>query len=352
MDFLKLLERAAEHGASDIHLQGGCVPMLRVAGAVVPEPGPPLNDAELRQWIRKIAPPDTHSNLDEVLAEGLDFSHTVAGVGRFRCSGYRQMGRAGLSMRAIPDVVPTPADLNLPGVVRDIALVRRGLTLVAGTSGSGRSATLAALIGMINTNQRVKIVTIEDPVEYVHMPEKAMIAQLEVGPDTPSLQQGLRQALRQGPDVVFVSELRDTETLRIALHAADAGLQVLAAVHSSDAPQTIERMMTLFRAGEHNLMLSQLAGALEAVVAQRLVTVSDGRRRPALEILRGNSITARYILEGRLPELRDYMQIGESGMQTFDQHLLELYNQGLIRGTEALRWATYPEALSLRMLGD
>jgi twitching motility protein PilT len=241
--------------------------------------------------------------------------------------------------------------LQLPPVVNDIALSQRGLTLVTGTTGSGKSTTLATMIDHINTHLRAKIITIEDPIEYIHGNKKSLVCQLELGNDTPSYDQALRQALRQDPDVILVGELRDVETLRTALRAADTGHQVFSTLHSANAPQTIERIIAMFPPNEHKLLLSQLAGAVEAIISQRLLTTREGKRRPALEILRGSAVTQKFIVENRLSELSDYIAGGESGMQSFDQHLLALYRKNLISGTDALHYATNPGALSMALNG-
>jgi twitching motility protein PilT len=254
-------------------------------------------------------------------------------------------------MRVVRLKVRTLEELNLPPVIRDITLSLRGLTLVTGTTGSGKSTTLAAMIDLINNAYRCKIITIEDPVEYVHTNQKAMISQLEVGQDTPSFEHGLRQALREDPDVILVGELRDSETMRMALRAADTGHQVFATVHSSNASQTIERILAMVPPEERSIAVSQLAGALEAVISQRLAVTRDGGRRPAMEILRGGPVTAKYIMENRLKDLSDYAATREAGMQRFDQHLLDLYHQKIISGTEAMRLATNPEAVALGMRG-
>ena len=289
--------------------------------------------------------PRRHTNdLDEALVAGIDFSHTIAGLARFRCSAFSQLGTAAMVVRVIRTKIPSIEDLNLPPVIHDIALSQRGLTLLTGTTGSGKSTTLAAMIDLINSNLRLKIITIEDPVEYVHTNKKSMICQLEVGSDTPSFEQALRQALRQDPDVILVGELRDVDTLRIALRAADTGHQVFSTVHSATAPQTVERIIAMFPPTEHHLLLSQLAGAAEAIVSQRLVPTREGKRRPAVEVLRGSAVTQKFIVENRLSELSDYIKTGEAGMQTFDQHLLKMYQDKVISGTEALHQATNPGA--------
>jgi twitching motility protein PilT len=207
------------------------------------------------------------------------------------------------------------------------------------------------MIDLINTNHASKIITIEDPVEYMHTPKQALIAQLEVGTDTPSFEQALRQSLRQDPDVVLVGELRDMDTLRIALRAADTGHQVFSTVHSASAPQTIERIIAMFPPSEHKLLLTQLAGNLEAIISQRLVICRDGSRRPATEILRGGPVPTKYILEGRALELHDYVRSAGNGQHTFDQCLLSMSRQELITHHEALLHATNPESLQMSLRG-
>jgi twitching motility protein PilT len=264
---------------------------------------------------------------------------------------YSHLETPALVMRVIKLKIRTLEELQLPTVLRDVALAHRGMTLLTGTTGSGKSTTLAAMIDLINNSYRCKIITIEDPIEYLHTNQKAMISQLEVGQDTPSFEHGLRQSLRQDPDVILVGELRDSETMRMALRAADTGHQVFATVHSSNAPQTIERILAMVPPEERKIATSQLAGALEAVISQRLAITRDGNRRPAMEILRGGPVTSKYIMENRLSDLADYISNREGGMQRFDQHLLDLYKEKVISGTEAMRLATNTEAVALGLRG-
>jgi twitching motility protein PilT len=254
-------------------------------------------------------------------------------------------------MRVIKSKIPTIAQLHLPPVLTEIALSQHGLTLVTGTTGSGKSTTLAAMIDLINQTRPCKIVAIEDPVEYMHTPKQAIIAQLEVGTDTPSFDQALRQTLRQDPDVVLVGELRDMDTLRIALRAADTGHQVFSTVHSASAPQTVERIIAMFPPAEQKLLLTQLAGNLEAIVSQRLLICRDGTRRPACEVLRGGPVPQKYILDGRALELHEHMRQGGSGQQTFDQDLIALYRKELLTVEEAIRNATNRDQLKMSLRG-
>jgi twitching motility protein PilT len=351
MDFLPVIRFGVENKASDIHLQAGIPPTVRIEGVLHPTTQAAIGDEDLRGFISSIAPKRFQGNFDERLIAGLDFSFAVPGLSRFRCSAYQNLGVSGITMRVIRGRIPTVAELNLPATTNEIAMSQRGLTLVTGTTGSGKSTTLASMIGLLNADHPFKIITIEDPVEYLHVPNKALISQLEVGTDTPSFEQALRQSLRQDPDVILVGELRDMDTLRIALRAADTGHQVFSTVHSASAPQTIERIIAMFPPNEHKLLLTQLAGNLEAIVSQRLVICRDGTRRPATEILRGGPVTTKYILEGRALELHDYMRQGGSGQHTFDQSLLNMHKQELISIPEALKHATNPESLGMALRG-
>ena len=349
MDFERILKFAVDNGAADVHLQTMSPPMLRLGNQMRVVEGPALTDEDMLSFLGSIVPKRLSGDIAGAVVRGLDFAHALPSGVRFRCSAFRTLGRFGITMRVIRTVIPSIEALSLPKVVDDIALARRGLTLVAGTTGSGKSTTLASMIDLINSNHRTKIITVEDPVEYVHTNKKALISQIEVGADTTSFDQALRQALRQDPDVILVGELRDVETLRMALRAADTGHQVFSTVHSANAPQTIERIIAMFPPAEHKLLLAQLANSIEAIICQRLLAGNDGKRLPAVEILRGGPVTSKYILEDRLGELAAHLQTGDAGMQSFDQHLLAMYESEQIRGTEALRWAGNPEALAVAM---
>lgn len=349
MNLPDILRFAVEQNASDVHIQAGASPTLRIAGQMRSLDAEPVTAEVARSLIASILPDSAETDLDAASFQGLDFSYAIPDVARFRCSVYRQLGKIGIVIRIIRLSVPSIDDLNLPKVVHDVALARRGFVLVTGTTGSGKSTTLAAMLDLINRSYRNKIITIEDPVEYVHTNRESVISQFQVGTDTPSFERALRQSLRQDPDVILIGELRDVESLRIALHAADTGHQVFSTVHSTDAPQTIERIIAMFPPSEHRLLLSQLAGSIEAILSQRLLTTRDGGRRPALEVLRGSAMTEHYILHNKLDELRRYMETGDSGMQTFDQHIMRLYQAGEVSASEALRWASNPESLSRRM---
>jgi twitching motility protein PilT len=351
MNFDQFIRFAVEQGASDVHLQTAALPLLRINGQIRAVESPPVVDHDLREFILSIRKGIAADQLDRILFEGLDFSYSIPGVARFRCNIYSHLGTPALVLRVIKLKIRTLEELQLPPVLRDITLSLRGMTLLTGTTGSGKSTTLAAMVDLINSSYRCKIITIEDPVEYIHTNQKAMISQLELGQDTPSFEHGLRQALREDPDVILVGELRDSETMRMALRAADTGHQVFATVHSTNAAQTIERIMAMVPPVEREIARSQLAFSLTAVISQRLAVTRDGNRRPAMEILRGGPVTSKFILENKIGELSDYIATRDSGMQRFDQHLLDLYHQKVISGTEAMRLATNPEAVALGMRG-
>jgi len=361
MNFPALFQKAFEVGASDVHLRAGRPAVFRVGGALVAADSAPVPPDELLAQIRQMVP--RHMNgggggdIAAEAAKGLDFSYTDPAAGRFRCSAFKTLGRLGMTMRTIKSAIPSLDSLHLPTAVMDIALSQRGLTLVTGTTGSGKSTTLAAMIDLINTNYDVKVITVEDPIEFLHEDKRAMITQIEVGSDSISFDQALRQALRQDPDVILIGELRDVETLRMALRAADTGHQVFATVHAARAAQTIERIIAMFPPAEHKLLLAQLAHSLEAVISQRLVVTREGEagqirgRRPAVEILRGGPVTEKCIAEGKLNQLTEFIESGQGGMQTFDQHLLQMFQQKLVGGTEALKHANRPDALATAMRG-
>jgi twitching motility protein PilT len=354
MDFRALFKKAVDAGASDIHLHGGRKAVVRLHGSLVRVGSAPVAPGELHAQITQMLPDHLKGQLSAEGARGLDFSYTDPVCGRFRCSAYFAVGQPGVTMRAIRSAIPTIEQLHLPTAVMDIALSQRGLTLVTGTTGSGKSTTLAAMIDLINNNYDVKVITVEDPIEYLYTDSRALISQFEVGTDSVSFDQALRQTLRQDPDVILVGELRDVETLRMALRAADTGHQVFATVHAARAAQTVERIIAMFPPAEHKVLLGQLAHSLEAIISQRLVVLREeagGGRRPAIEILRGGPVTEKYVVEGKLAHLSEYIEGGESGMQSFDQHLLQMYEERLIAGREALKHANRPEALATAMRG-
>jgi twitching motility protein PilT len=345
----QLLKFAVDQGAADFHLQTGVAPRLRIKGQVREIDAPPLTDEQLRSFIRAIAPRAVTDDIDEAMVRGHDFSYGMPGQARFRCNLFSHLGQPGLAIRIVLPKIRTIDELHLPPVIGEIALARRGLTLMSGATGSGKSTTLAAIVDLLNTTCHLKILTIEDPVEYEHVSQKSLVTHVEVGRDTPSFDHGLRQAVRQAPDVILVGELRDPETVQMALRAADTGHQVLATIHSANAAHTVDRLLAMIPTTALPIAREQLAASLVGVISQRLTNSNDGQRWPVVEVLRGDSVVSKYILEDRIADIADYVATGQRGMQTFDMHLLKLYQEGILGGPEALDVATNPEALALEM---
>jgi len=350
MDSAPLLAATLEHGASDLHLQVGSPPVLRINGIPRLLEGEPLSKEDMESLVRDVLARAGRQDLPTT--GSLDFSVEFSQEACFRVNLFYQRGTPALALRAISLRIPTFEELNLPPVIADIAAAERGLVLVTGTTGSGKSTTLAAIIDHINSTRPVRVITIEDPIEYIHTNKKGLVAQREVGRDTPSFDESLRRVLRQDPDIILVGELRDLEGMRVAIRAADTGHLVLSTVHTTNATQTIERIIALFPQVEHELLLTQLAANLEAVISQRLARTADGSGRiPALEIMRGTPVVQKLILEGRISSLPQALTSRDLQMCTFDQYLCDLYNAKRITGTEALRLASNTEALSLMLRG-
>jgi twitching motility protein PilT len=342
MNYESLLKFGIDQNASDIHLQAGGTPQLRIGGLIRNVEGPTLEAEGLRAFLSSIAPKAIAGDLDAALMRGARFTRTLDGVGRFRVGLYSHLGQPGAALRVIPLVPLSVEELNLPPVVRDVALARGGLTIVAGTLGSGRTATLAAMIDQINAAQYAKIVILGEPIEHLYARKKALVTLMEPGLDVPSFAHGLERALRLDPDVIAIDELTDDSTARLALRAAEAGRQVIATMTATRATQAIERLLYLVGSEA----AAQLATTLEAILAQRLATTRDGRRRPAVEVLRGGPATAKALLDRRLADLRNLPAGRQAGMQTIEQHLVDLYRAGQISGTEAMRLANDPEAVA------
>lgn len=352
MNFEELLRFASDQGASDVHFQSGSSPQLRLGGLIRNVEGPAIELTALRQFAGSIAPPAIAENLEGALYRGARFSASLDGIGRFRCSLYSQRSQAGLVMHRVPAAIATIDELGLPPAIKEITLARRGLAIVTGPSGSGKSATLAALVDQVNESALCKIVTIEDPIEILHPHKKALVAQREVGLDVESPPEGIEQAINQDADVIVTGELRDASTVRAALRAAETGHQVFGTMFASNATQALERLIGLVPAEEKRIVTAQLAEAVVAVIAQKLAATKDGKRRPVVEILRGGQYTTRCILENRWTDLHAYLGSRQGGMQQLEQHLLELYQAGAISGTEAMKLATSPETVAegLRMM--
>ncbi len=346
MNFDQLLKFGVDQGASAIHLQAEASPQVRIGGLIRNVEGPPVKAEELRAFIASIGPKSFADDIDRSLAVGSIFSTSLA-AGRFRCTTFSQIGGPGLVLRVIPLTIRSVEELNLPPAVREVALANRGLTLVIGPSGSGKTTTLAAMVNLINGASYQKVVTIESPVEYLYANKKALITQMEVGLNASSFEHGLGLALQQDADVIVVGDLRDAVVARMVLGAAEAGRKVLAVMTGLYATQAIARIISLIPPDERETAVSQLAATLEGVIAQRLAKTRDGKFRPAVEVFRGGVDASKSILENRLKDLTYYIEGRRSGMQSLDQHLIELNRSGVISGTETMRLATNPEAVGV-----
>ena len=349
MDIQRLLRAAVQFGASDLHIQAGSPPTVRVHGTMTAMNLPAVSPEQIRQLVVQAAEKPEVERIDAQRSG--DFSLFIPEVARFRVNVFYEQGRLCLVARTIPLAIKSFEDLFLPPVLQEISEEPRGLVLVTGTTGSGKSTTLAAMIHYLNRNHRLRIITIEDPVEFVHTSQKSLIAQREIGRDTPSFAESLRRALRQDPDVILVGELRDLETMRVAIQAADTGHLVFSTVHTTNAALTVQRLIAMFPTEERELLLTQLSTNLSAVISQRLAKRKPGGRIAVLEVMRDMPIIRKLILEGRVSSLPPVIASRDSGMQLFDQHLAELYKAGEISGTEALRLATNPDAVALAMRG-
>jgi len=342
MDLNALLRRAVELGASDIHLKTGQPPVIRCDGALVRlEEWPPLDEIAVEvalQFVALTAP----ARLAAFHETGeLDIAYQDEGLPRFRVNAYRQRGTTSLALRVIPTRVPTFAELDLPPGVERLANEQRGLVLVTGATGSGKTMTLAAMVGHVNRTRRQHVITIEDPIEILHPDESCIVSQREVGHDTLSFEQALRRALRQDPDVILIGELRDAETAQTALQAAESGHLVLSTMHTVDAAETVGRMIEFFPPAKQHQIRSILAGVLCGIVSQRLLPRVDGGRIPAVEVMVANSRIADLIRESRAEEITE--AIGEGAffqMQTFSDALIELVLAGHVDREVAANAAT------------
>jgi len=354
MELNDILAVALRGGASDIHLKAGLPPMFRLNGALVPlKDAPRLPPEEISRMAFSIMNDVQKGKFRQT--NEIDLSYGVPGLGRFRVNVFQQRGTIGGVFRVIPLKIQSIEQLGLPKILETIALEPRGLILVTGTTGSGKSTTLAAMIDHINTQRTTHILTIEDPIEFLVRDKRSIVNQREVGVDTNGFAAALRSALRQDPDVILVGEMRDLETIEIALTAAETGHLVMSTLHTLDATETVSRIVSAFPPHQQKTIRLQLASVLRSIISQRLVPRADARGRvAALEILR-NSSRVRDLIEDqdRTQELPDAIAKGSdsSGTQTFDQSLMGLFRQNLITYQEALRQATNPDDFALRVSG-
>jgi twitching motility protein PilT len=336
MNVNEFLTKMVQRGGSDAHLKVGMPPGVRIAGIIHPQGEGRLTPEHTEAIARALLDEDQWKEFAE--NGDLDFSYSIQGVSRFRVNVMRQRGSISLVLRTIPVRIPTFKELGLPDICMTLARKPRGLVLVTGPTGSGKSTTLAAMIDLINSTERKHILTMEDPIEFTHTDKRCYINQREVGTDTPNFNEALRRALRQDPDVILIGELRDLETIGLAVTAAETGHLVLGTLHTTSAGKTMDRIINVFPADQQTLIRMQLAGTLQGIISQTLVPKVGGGLTAALEVLVATDAVRTLIRENKMQQIMSTMQTGSKyGMQTLEDNL----NQLIIKN-----WITYEEALS------
>ncbi|TMB56168.1 MAG: type IV pilus twitching motility protein PilT [Deltaproteobacteria bacterium] len=327
-----LLREAADKGASDLHLSAGEPPLLRVHGDLVRIEHPAVTPAQVTELVNSIMSDAQRATFEA--EHEVDFACELEGKGRFRVNVFVHSRGPGAVLRTIPTQIPALDTLHMPPILKELCTRERGLVLVTGPTGSGKSTTLAAMVDVINQTWDAHILTIEDPIEFVHPPKRCLVNQREVGPHTNSFSNALRSALREDPDVILIGEMRDLETISLALTAAETGHLVFGTLHTSSAPKTIDRIIDVFPAGQQGQIRTMLSESLEAVVAQTLLKKKGGGRVAACEVLIGTPAVRNLIREGKLHQITSMMQTGQRlGMQTLDMGLADLVKRGLIEPT-------------------
>lgn len=339
MDFNSLLALMLKKNASDMFITAGMPPSLKIAGRVVPVTQRKLTPEQTYATIMAIMTPDQQEEF-EVTRE-CNFAISAKNIGRFRVSAFFQRNNAGMVIRRITTKIPSIDELNLPPILKDFAMTQRGLIIFVGATGTGKSTSLASMVGFRNKNSTGHIITIEDPIEYIHSHEGCVVTQREVGIDTESYDVALRNTLRQAPDVILVGEVRQRETMDHAIAFAETGHLCLTTLHANNANQAMDRIVNFFPSDRRNQLFMDLSLNLKAIIAQQLIPTPDGKGRViALEILVNTPHVSDLIRKGAINELKDIMKRSrEQGMQTFDQHLLELYKDGKIAYEDAIRYA-------------
>jgi twitching motility protein PilT len=350
----ELLKTAVAKKASDLHLKVGNNPIIRVDGHLEPlDPNLKLSQEDVVAVAFSIMNNQQKQRFKE--RPEIDLAYSAPGLGRFRVNVYQQRGTVNLVFRAVPTKILTIEELHLPAVIGKMAAETRGLILVTGTTGSGKSTTLASIIDQINRTRTENVITIEDPIEFLHRDRKCLVSQREIGADTESFSVALRSALRQDPDVILVGEMRDFETISTALVAAETGHLVLSTLHTVDATETVNRIISVFPPYQQKQIRLQLAGILKGVISQRLVPRADGQGRvPAVEVMVATQTIKESIIDPeKTRRIHDVIAAGTSqyGMQTFDQSLAALCREKLISQEEALRWCSNPDDFALKMSG-
>ena len=351
-DFLKT---AVKINGSDIHLQAGSIPMIRVDGRARFLDIPALSETAMKGYVDQIIERQQEVAEKRHILEhkgAIDVAYAFENVARFRTNIFHSRERYAIVMRRIVTKIPQFEELNLPPVIEKMAEYHRGMVIVSGTTGSGKSTSLAAIIGKINRSRAERIITVEDPIEYQHENAKSLVSQVEVGADSESFEYALKAMMRQDPDVILIGEIRDTFSLSTALRAADTGHLVFTTVHATNAPMTIQRMVSLFDKDQAELQQTQLGLNLNAVVCQRLAKRRDAKGRvPVNEIMVATPLVRKYIIDGEFEKLKSTVGNREAGSQSFDQHLTELFMKQIIDDSEAKRLSTNVDALNLALRG-
>ncbi len=345
-----VLKAAVEGGASDVHIKVGTPIVLRINGNILTIEAPTPTVEWMEKILDKVVPAHAKKRLDT--DREVDFSYYEPGVGRFRTNVFQQRGTFALAMRYVKTEVPSFNELGLLPVLKDIARSPRGIVLVAGTTGCGKSTTLAAMIEYINSNFKKHIITLEDPIEFVFEDNQSVVEQREIGLDTHSFQHGLKHVLRQDPDIIMVGEMRDAISFQAAMSAADTGHLVLSTLHTQNAAQSIGRILDFFKPDEREQVRRQLASTLRAVICQRMVATTEGGVTPALEILINTSTVKKMLEENRIEKISAAVETGrDDGMQTFNQALFDLVKDKKVSEKEAMTKASNPQELEMMFKG-
>jgi len=347
MDFERLLALMVEKGASDLFITAGVPPSMKLHGRVVPVTTTPLSPEKARETVLSVM---NEKQRQEFLdTKELNFAVSARGIGRFRCSAFYQRNLAGMVLRRIETNIPKIDDLGLPEIIKELAMTKRGLIMFVGATGTGKSTSLASMIGHRNRNSKGHIISIEDPIEFIHQHQGCIITQREVGIDTESFGVALKNTLRQAPDVILIGEVRTRETMEHAIAFADTGHLCLCTLHANNANQALDRIIHFFPADRHNQLWMDLSLNLRGIIAQQLIPTPDGNgRRACLEVLLNTPLASDLIRKGEVADLKELMKKStEIGMQTFDQALFELYDKGEITYEDALSYADSPNDLRL-----
>lgn len=351
MEFSEMIQMVMANKASDLHLAVGAPPVMRVSGELRPMGPERLTPQDTREILYGILTQDNRRRLETELE--LDFSYHMPGLARFRVNAYHQRGVLGAALRVVPTEIRSLSELRIPSTVNEWSTLPRGLILVTGATGSGKSTTLAGLIDLINETRSVHIMTIEDPIEFLHRHKRSLINQRELGGDTQSFANALRSALRQDPDVILLGEMRDLETIQIALTAAETGHLVLGTLHTADAPQTIDRVIDVFPSEQQDQVRVMLANSLQGVMCQQLLPSQEGGRVVACEVMIATPAVRNLIREGKTHQIYSMLQTGaQHGMQAMNSALADLVRQGKIRRDLALERSSTPNELQRLLESD